>query len=388
MLATLPSELLDMVVGQSFHIYIGLLSYPHPELSLDDLVVGLERLPWKYLKYTQELGFSVPIHERVESRCVHHGGNERFSDEAVQGGLAEFLTDDENMDEDTDQGMNKSRIVDPLCNLSSALGSLRFPDDQLRSFRWEVGTCIPEALFCGNESFFGNQRQVQSITLITDGECGATKNVQDFVDLVQFRELRSLDWRGLNQYNDFESVRECIKVHGHQIQSLTLDLLTWVRAEKIWADGFRQRTPQRTRIPDNFFSQKVLNVHPRDQNVIFVSLENLQLSAVSFYHTGIEMAYAYNIESLKTLKLRNCPGSLDWLRMILDSVKPMKLRSLKLTVGLNSLDRDAYMHITDTTCNFIHHNSGLESLYLMLREPIDWNTLTVVCHVIVISSTW
>ncbi|KAL5339041.1 hypothetical protein BJX70DRAFT_388140 [Aspergillus crustosus] len=355
MLATLPSELLDMIVSRSRRdlkrlcevcIRLHAVTVPHlhqslvlsaSALSLEDFVAILEQIPSKYLKYTQELGFHVPIHERVEARCVHHDANGHFFDAAVQEGLG--------------------RIVDPLHNLCCALNSLRFPGDQLRSFRWEVGTCILEAPFCGSDSFLGDQRQIQSITLITDGECGENKTTECFIDLVQFRGLRSLEWRGLNRYNDFESIREFFKVYGGQIQSLTLDLLTWVRAEQIWEDGFRQQNipGQSTRSTDNFFSQVVLNVHPQVLKVIFPSLENLHLSAVSFCHTGMGMAYAFNIERLRSL-MRKCPGSLDWLRMILTL-------------------ENASMHITETICNFIHQLSGLENLYLMLPEPIDWNTL-------------
>ncbi|PYI05844.1 hypothetical protein BO78DRAFT_461606 [Aspergillus sclerotiicarbonarius CBS 121057] len=350
MLTKLPSEILDIVIGlipncrdlkrlcevctrlydiAIPHLYQSLI-LSAPEISLEDL--------------------------RVEARCVHHGVNGHFIDDAVQDGPAEFLTYDENEEYEImggeDEGMEKDHIVDPLSDLSYALGSLRFPDDQLRSFRWEVGTCIPEAIFCGNNSFLRNQGQIQSITLITSGECGANQDAQYLVDLVPFRELRSLDWKGLNRYNDFMSVRECIKSHGHQIQSLTLDLLTWVRAEKTWADGFRQQSSQPTRVPDNFFSQSVLDIHPGGQKVIFSSLEKLHLSAVSFDHTDMEMAHTFNIEHLKSLKLRNCPGSLDCLQ------------------------KDAYMHITETICNFIHNVSDLKDLYLMLPEPIDWSTLT------------
>ncbi|KAL4915744.1 hypothetical protein BDW62DRAFT_187834 [Aspergillus aurantiobrunneus] len=252
MLAALPSELLDMVIGHMAsrkdlkrlgevckrlrdttlpHLYRSLV-LSAPELSLENLVAILEAIPWKYLKYTQSFGFSIPIHERVESRCVHHGGNGHFMVETVQDGIAESLTNYwtmgyENMDdENTAEGTDKGCVVCPLSKLSCELDYLRFPDDQLRSFRWEVGTCIPEAVFCGHDSFLGNQSQIQSINLITDGECGANKNAQYAVDLVQFRKLRSLDWKGLNRYNDFESVRECIRAHGHQIQLLTLDILT------------------------------------------------------------------------------------------------------------------------------------------------------------------
>ncbi|PWY74592.1 hypothetical protein BO94DRAFT_524537 [Aspergillus sclerotioniger CBS 115572] len=303
-------------------------------------------------------------------------------DDAVQDGLAEVPSDDVSVNfdimggEDIDEGLEKDHPVDPLADLNSALGSLRLPDNQLRSFRWEVGTCIPEAIFCGNNSFLGNQRQIQSITLITDGECAASQNAQHLVNFVQFRELQSLDWKGLSRYYDFESVRESIKYHGHQIKSLTLDLLNWAHAEKIWADGFRQQSPQPARVPDNFFSQRVLNIHPGDQKVIFSSLENLHLSAVSFEHTDMEMAYAFNVEHLKSLKLRNCPGSLDWLRRLLNSGKPMKLKSLELSLDLGSLQKDAYMYITETICDFIVHASDLNCLYLMLPEPIDWTALT------------
>lgn len=77
------------------HLYQSLVLRA-PELSLEDFVGILEAIPRKYLKYTQELGFIVPIHERVESRCVH-GGNGHFIDEAVGDGFAELLTSDENM---------------------------------------------------------------------------------------------------------------------------------------------------------------------------------------------------------------------------------------------------------------------------------------------------
>ncbi|OOF96530.1 hypothetical protein ASPCADRAFT_167416 [Aspergillus carbonarius ITEM 5010] len=402
MLTRLPSELLDAVIGLIAsrrdlkrlcevctrlhniaipHLYRSLV-VSAPELSLENLVATLETMPRKYLKYTSEFGFSVPIHERVEARCVHHGANGHFQDDAVQDELADFLLNDESVEyafmdgEDIDEGMEKGHLVDPFADFSFALGFLKLPDDQLRSFRWEVGTCIPEAIFCGNNSFLGNQSRVQSITLITGGECGANQNAQSLVNLVQFRELQSLDWKGLNRYNDFESIRECISFHGHQIQSLTLDLLSWTRAEKIWADGFRQQSAQLVSVPDNFFSQKVLNIHPGDRKVIFPSLGNLYLSAVSFDYTDMEMAHAFNIEHLKSLKLRNCPGSLDWLRRLLNSGKPMKLKSLELGLDLSSLQKDAYMHITETICHFLHHVPDLRSLYLMLPEPIDWTALT------------
>lgn len=241
----------------------------------------------------------------------------------------------------------------------------------LPGFSWEVGTCIPKSLFCGNDSFLGNQKQIQSITLITDSECGVNNDTLYLVELVQSRQLRYLDWRGLNRFNDFQSVKEGFKAHGHQIQSLTLDLLTWARAEEIWANGHSKLDPHHAGIPDNFFSQTVLNIHPADQKVVFPSLERLHLSAVSFYHTGVEMVHAFNIGHLKALKLRNCPGSLDCLRTIINSGKSMELVFLELALDVDSLQGDAYVNFTETMSKFIQRVSGLESLYLMVPRPID-----------------
>lgn len=83
------------------HLYQSLL-LPAPELLLGYLSARLEATPQRLLKYTQEFGFSVPIHERVEFHCVHH------NDDGLHGSmLAESLTTDGNWDEDTNEGINK-----------------------------------------------------------------------------------------------------------------------------------------------------------------------------------------------------------------------------------------------------------------------------------------
>ena len=77
---------------------------------LDVIVPILEKfIPWKHLKYTQEFGFSIPVHKRALSSYVHPSAN----------GL----------------GVARDGAPDPFVNLISALGSLSLPDDVLRTFR-------------------------------------------------------------------------------------------------------------------------------------------------------------------------------------------------------------------------------------------------------------
>ncbi|KAH1436361.1 hypothetical protein KXV29_008097 [Aspergillus fumigatus] len=189
----------------------------------------------------------------------------------------------------------------------------------------------------------------------------------------EFKDLKALAWRGLNRYSDFESIKDCFSTLGHQLSSLTLDLVNWDRAMKIWADGFRRQSTQD--IPDNFFAQNVLNISPRDNGVHFQSLKYLHLSGVSLCHVEAQMLHSFNIESIKSLELRNCPGSLDLLQQALTPRKTLKLRELELSLDINSLQRPAHVRSTQIICEFIQHVNHLEVLHLMLPEPFDWDSL-------------
>lgn len=56
----------------------------------------------------------------------------------------------------------------------------------------------------------------------------------------------------------------------------------------------------------------------------------------------------------------------------------MKLIFYELALDLSSIvrERDVYLHITETICNFIQQLSDLGTLCLTLPQPFDWTTLT------------
>ncbi|KAJ5737791.1 uncharacterized protein N7483_002916 [Penicillium malachiteum] len=234
MLTKLPSELLDMVIDQISsrgdlkrlcevcgHLYGRTMPYLYrrsltlsaPNLSLDDLAVAFEGISREYSRYTKDLGFNIPAHLIAPGyregfpRCVHKSSD---------------------------------GVADPFSILNLALSSpsLRFPADQLETFRWEVPTCIPSNLFCGNDAFLRNQRNIRSITLITDSICPANVMTQNAVDLVQFKKLQSLNWKGLNPFGNYKALSACIKAHGHQIRSLTLDILSDIHEDHKWLRSY------------------------------------------------------------------------------------------------------------------------------------------------------
>ncbi|KAJ6007377.1 hypothetical protein N7540_011353 [Penicillium herquei] len=377
-LTDLPPELLDAVIELipsrrdlkrlcevSTHLYARTMPFLYRSVilsaqpgSLDKVAVVLERISHRCSQYTKDFGFDLlvnldpPAYPRKPG-CLHRfGGTDRNSD--------------------------------PFLKFNRALDLVKFPDDQLQSFRWHLSTCLPRIPLGYKGSILGNQGNLRSISLITDGRC--VKNEQNVVHLLHFKKLQYLRWIGLNQYFDFESVSAFIKAHGHQIKSLTLDLLD-DSSRETWAHGFLfyGETFKHEEMPVNFFAQRVINVNPGDRRLVFNSLENLDLSAVRFYGMGNELIHALNIENLKSLRLRRCPGSLRWLRKILKSGKSMNLKSFEFSIPVETdellleckyLGEDGFNMITEVISGIILHNVKLESIRLMIPSDIDWDILT------------
>lgn len=184
------------------------------------------------------------------------------------------------------------------------------------------------------------------------------------------------------RYDDFESIRTYIEANGDRLRSLSLDLVSWNDAERVWADDFSQRITQRTRLPDNFFATFVLGLKRGTRRSILPSLDALSLSAVSFRTRAVEMVTALNVERLRSLRLRNCPWTPTWLRAIMDSVQALRLKQLELVWIPSHVDPDDVFHdpltenLSDIVAQFLQRLEGLEDLYLMLPEPLRWDVIT------------
>ncbi|KAL7658269.1 hypothetical protein ACMYSQ_004402 [Aspergillus niger] len=214
-------------------------------------------------------------------------------------------------------------------------------------------------------------RKIESLIIHTDIYCD---HGVGSVDLVQFPDLRSLSWKGLNKYSDFECLKDCIRAHGNQLVSLTLDLVDWYRAKDIWTDEFRRQSDEA--MPDNFVVQRIMNPKAEDEKMILQSLKYLDLSAISFEIAAIDMPVLFNTENLRTLKLRKCIGSLKWLELVSSSGKLTELKSFELV-----LTNCGPINTMKTICNFIERAPKLEILCLMLRRPINWESLiSTICR--------
>lgn len=221
-----------------------------------------------------------------------------------------------------------------------------------------------------------NQTRINIVSLCHGPHMWTNIETQYFVDLAHFTKLQSLTWRGLSRFDDFESVGKCIMTNGRPITSLTLDLIDWTTAEEIWADRFSQRITQPTRLPDNFFAGTLFGIKAGEKVEPLPSLEHLSLPAVSFQSVRIEMAHALNMTRLRTLKLWNCPHSLDLLIAITVPYETMNLRSFEFVIDPEtSANQGLHSEPDPALAVFLGAFQGLEDIYLMLPGPLKWDII-------------
>ena len=242
--------------------------------------------------------------------------------------------------------------------------------------RWDLGACIPNGLLHRNGLTL-RQKKIETVSLATDGSCGTFLTNRYSIDLGKLKALRSLTWKGINKSNNFHSLGECIKVNKQGMETLVLDLIDWKGTEHEYFDGLRRTNGSIESYTNNFFARDILELIPGDEKTILPHLSTLSLSAVSFQDAQEEMLHALNISRLRSLKLWNCPHSLDLLQTIVSGAHAMRLRSFELVLDVGryseqEIHGDVFHRIIS---GFLNAFRGLEDVYLMLTDYTDWRTI-------------
>jgi hypothetical protein len=227
------------------------------------------------------------------------------------------------------------------------------------------------------------QKGLETLSLLTDGDCGT--QTDGIIDLIQFCDIRSFTWRGINRRDHFMSLARFIENNVTGLVTLALDFVSWNKVEKTWRSYELRMGGNVPQFSDNFFARKVLGIQPGGERGLFRSLKNLFLSSVSFGAAVPEMIYAFNLSNLKTLTLRNCPYSLELLKGIVKNAHSLRLKSFELVIGLEC--RCFELEVAqqyDIVARVLKSFSGLEDLSLMLEDlhyrltpPRDWDATLV-----------
>ena len=206
------------------------------------------------------------------------------------------------------------------------------------------------------------------------------------MNLKEFKEIRSLSWRGINEMSNFHSLRECIKVNEQGMETLVLDLIDWKEAERKYSIGLKRTIGSISGYTHNFFAKDILGLFPGDEKTILPHLSTLSLSAVSFQDATEEMLHALNICRLRSLRLWNCPHSLDLLQTIVGGGHNVTLKSFELVVDADcNFEQETHgetFHMI--VCAFLSAFRGLEDLYLMFTPYMDWGRIgqSILGHVV------
>ncbi|GLA75111.1 hypothetical protein AtubIFM55763_006374 [Aspergillus tubingensis] len=254
------------------------------------------------------------------------------------------------------------------------------PQGQLQSFRWDLKACLSDEVVPLIHRFLETQKNITTISLLTDSDCAVAKIQQAscVINLVQLSKLQSLSWRGLKRFVDFDSVRQFIAARGAQLKALHLDLVGWDSARLAWEEDFRKVPNINIWMPQNFFAQCVLGLPLIERPIpLLTALERLTLSQVSFSPMKVQLVGALNVERLQAMQLINCPGTFRFLRQIVRSRLPLRLKLLELTFNpekLNQITDESQDNVNDTVKTFLGAFSGLTDLYLML-PAVSWDDI-------------
>ena len=99
-------------------------------------------------------------------------------------------------------------------------------EGQLRTFKFDIGTCTPHDLLGPTGYLTLHQRKIEDLSIITDPECwmayGYPKNVQ--VSLSQFRRLKRLSWKGVRSGRDMFFIKHAMLVNRKHLEELTVEV--------------------------------------------------------------------------------------------------------------------------------------------------------------------
>jgi hypothetical protein len=180
---------------------------------------------------------------------------------------------------------------------------------------------------------------------------------------IQFAE--NFIWRGWLSKEDFDALREMLHTYRTiTLQALNIDLLDLWDAQWNW---FANDYDQQLWIKDhNFFGEIVLGLAPGSTQVLFLSIKSLSFSSVQFQDASLEIAHALDISRLHHLNLRNCRHTGPLFRKIVESAKPLNLRSLELVIPHHSDNSYAKEVDEDWIKPFLSSFEGLNSLNLLV----------------------
>ncbi|KAF4152094.1 hypothetical protein CNMCM6936_002277 [Aspergillus lentulus] len=169
----------------------------------------------------------------------------------------------------------------------------------LMTFRWYIEACVPHQILGSKGYLRRHQRNIKHLMLKT-GWCIEDTDLSRKLSISRFHNVRNLCWTGISTINHHIALTHFFAANACRLEELTLDVYSHPRFTAKWRDLHNDWMKAR-----NIFAFKVLQLQKNNTQSLFPRLRKLSLCGVGFQYAHTEMAYAFQLHKLHTLKLNS-----------------------------------------------------------------------------------
>ncbi|PNP76130.1 hypothetical protein FNYG_10688 [Fusarium nygamai] len=282
----------------------------------------------------------------------------------------------------TCQEANDEEIVDKLSSFEKfkeVILSLleKIEKEQLISFIWDLGTCIPTPILGSNGIVARQHSTLRTLNLTTYPFCQRYNSRERKIDLSAFRHLLNLSWRGPSS-DDLRVFATALKNNKPHLETLELDLVDWPHLRKELGYRNDNERVRRMRARD-YMNKTILGLDIHSPHITFPNLHTLVLSHVPLTATLVQ---SINFEVLRSLTIRSCPQWYDFVLAITRRRIAVRLKKLELQESWpkNDAATDDFEY-GDPSKVLLEYFQGLEELYLdQTGDMFSKYTWESVCH--------
>ncbi|KAI1014468.1 hypothetical protein LB504_012114 [Fusarium proliferatum] len=375
MFERLPQELLNFIFSEisikdvkslcqtSKHFHSSTLqtlwaSVVIPAWSKNDTYgIGIDGFPLERLAFTKSI--SLRFVTESDTRACPHSRRLQTCQQAKDGEIVEERGSFEKFNE----------VILSLLE--------KFEKEQLTSFSWDLGTCIPTPIL-GSDGIFTRQKSTLStLNLTTYPFCQRYNSRERKIDLSSFHHLLNFSWRGPSSDN-LRVLATALKNNKPHLETLEIDLVDWPHLRKALGYQNDVERVRRMRARD-YVNKMILGLDTHSPHITFPNLHTLVLSHVPLTATLVQ---SINFEVLRSLTIRSCPQWYDFVLTIARRRIPVRLKKLDLQESWpkNDAATDEFED-GDPTEVLLEYFQGLEELYIdQTGDMLSKYTWDIVCH--------
>ncbi|KAL9071326.1 MAG: hypothetical protein Q9161_004342 [Pseudevernia consocians] len=261
----------------------------------------------------------------------------------------------------------------------------QFKNKNLRSFRWELGCCVPKEILGIDGYLQREQPEIESLSLNTEPPAdtdplyfsSSSLQCPASLDLSVFKRLQNFSWTGLRMRPELESLRTILKANCEILRVLELDFIYWDAVRRAWTE----QDPNLMLKDEDILNEYILPLSPVLMTSGFVALTNLSLTAVTLSSDPEATISAFDFGQLRSLRLHRCPHTPRLLCAIARAGLPIKLEVLD--VVMEDTERtDDWEHSSLNA--FLRSFDSLRRLYILIKpattDSTDHFFESILCH--------